>query len=54
VPHQGRLLVDDSVWVDLPDRLPQVAEAVRHSRVVATFGRGAERVEIRKIHGSPV
>jgi Dolichyl-phosphate-mannose-protein mannosyltransferase len=99
VPHKGRLLVDDSLWVDLvergyppgqvvwfykldtdqdvraryprgwrdfdyvvsaatlrafPDRLPQVAEAVRHSRVVASFGRGAERVEIRKIQGSPV
>jgi Dolichyl-phosphate-mannose-protein mannosyltransferase len=99
VPHRGRLLVDDSLWVDLvergyppgqvvwfykldtdrdvkaryphgwrdfdyvvsaatlrafPDRLPQVAEAVRHSRVVASFGRGAERVEIRKLQGSPV
>jgi hypothetical protein len=99
VPHQGRLLVDDSLWVDLvergyppgqvvwfykldtdrdvkaryprgwrdfdyvvsaatlhafPDRLPQVAEAVRHSRVVASFGHGAERVEIRKVQGSQV
>ncbi|HZD37099.1 MAG TPA: glycosyltransferase family 39 protein [Actinomycetes bacterium] len=99
VPHQGRLLVDDSLWVDLvergyppgqvvwfykldtdrdvsaryprgwrdfdylvsaatlrafPDRLPQVAEAVRHSRVVASFGHGAERVEIRKVQGSPL
>jgi hypothetical protein len=99
VPHRGRLLVDDSLWVDLvqdgyppgqvvwfykldtdrdvraryprgwrdfdyvvsaatlrafPDRLPQVAEAVRHSRPVASFGHGAERVEIRKIQGSPV
>jgi hypothetical protein len=98
VPHQGRLLVDDSLWVDLvergypsgqvvwfykldtdadvkaryprgwrdfdyvvsaatlrafPDRLPQVSEAVRHSRVVAYFGHGADRVEIRKIRGSP-
>jgi Dolichyl-phosphate-mannose-protein mannosyltransferase len=99
VPHRGRLLVDDSLWVDLvqdgyppgqvvwfykldtdrdvraryprgwrdfdyvvsaatlrafPDRLPQVAEAVRHSRPVASFGHGAERVEIRRIQGSPV
>jgi hypothetical protein len=99
VPHRGRLLVDDSLWVDLvqdgyppgqvvwfykldtdrdvraryprgwrdfdyvvsaatlrafPDRLPQVAEAVRHSRPVASFGHGADRVEIRKIQGSPV
>jgi hypothetical protein len=99
VPHRGRLLVDDSLWVDLvqdgyppgqvvwfykldtdrdvraryprgwrdfdyvvsaatlrafPDRLPQVAEAVRHSRPVASFGHGYERVEIRKIQGSPV
>jgi Dolichyl-phosphate-mannose-protein mannosyltransferase len=99
VPHRGRLLVDDSLWVDLvqdgyppgqvvwfykldtdrdvraryprgwrdfdyvvsaatlrafPDRLPQVAEAVRHSRPVASFGHGAERVEIRKIQGSPL
>ena len=99
VPHQGRLLVDDSLWVDLvergyppgqvvwfykldtdrdvraryprgwrdfdyvvsaatlrafPDRLPQVAQAVRNSRVVASFGHGTERVEIRKIQGSPL
>jgi hypothetical protein len=99
VPHRGRLLVDDSLWVDLvqdgyppgqvvwfykldtdrdvraryprgwrdfdyvvsaatlrafPDRLPQVAEAVRHSRPVASFGHGTERVEIRKIQGSPL
>ena len=99
VPHRGRLLVDDSLWVDLvqdgyppgqvvwfykldtdrdvraryprgwrdfdyvvsaatlrafPDRLPQVAQAVRNSRPVASFGTGAERVEIRKIQGSPL
>jgi hypothetical protein len=99
VPHRGRLLVDDSLWVDLvqdgyppgqvvwfykldtdrdvraryprgwrdfdyvvsaatlrafPDRLPQVAEAVRNSRPVASFGHGAERVEIRKIQTSPL
>ena len=37
-----------------PDRLPQVAEAVRNSRPAASFGKGAERVEIRKIQGSPL
>jgi hypothetical protein len=99
VPHRARLLVDDSVWVDLvqrgyppgqvvwyykldtdrdvraryphgwrdfdyvvvgvtlrrlPDHLPQVAQAMRHSRVVASFGHGSERVEIRKVQGSPL
>jgi hypothetical protein len=37
-----------------PEHLPQVAEALRHSEVVATFGRGPGRVEIRKVQGSPV
>jgi hypothetical protein len=37
-----------------PDRLPQVAQALRNSTVVAAFGRGSERVEIRKVQGSPV
>jgi hypothetical protein len=32
-----------------PDSLPQVAQALRNSRVVATFGRGSERVEIRRV-----
>jgi hypothetical protein len=36
-----------------PDSLPRVADALRHSRVVATFGRGEERVEVRKLEGSP-
>jgi hypothetical protein len=30
------------------------AETQRHSRVMATFGRGIERAEIRKVQGSPV
>ncbi|HZD00039.1 MAG TPA: glycosyltransferase family 39 protein [Actinomycetes bacterium] len=38
----------------IPDSLPQVAKAMRHSRTVAAFGRGDERVEIRKVQGSPV
>jgi len=37
-----------------PERLPQVAEALRHSEVAATFGSGTGRVEIRKVPGSPV
>ncbi|HEU4400012.1 MAG TPA: glycosyltransferase family 39 protein [Actinomycetota bacterium] len=37
-----------------PERLPQVAEALRHSDVAASFGRGNGRVEIRKVRGSPV
>ena len=32
-----------------PDSLPQVAQALRHSRVVAAFGRGGGRVEIRRV-----
>jgi hypothetical protein len=32
-----------------PDQLPQVAEALRHSQPVATFGRGGGRVEIRRV-----
>jgi hypothetical protein len=99
VPHQARLLVDDSLWVDLvergyppgqviwfykldtdrdikgryprgwrefdylvssetlrsfPDSLPQARETLRRSRVVASFGRGTQRVEIRKVQGSPL
>jgi hypothetical protein len=47
-------LVATATLRSFPDDLPQVAETQRHSRVVATFGRGTERVEIRKIQGSPV
>jgi hypothetical protein len=99
VPHKARLLVDDSLWVDLvergyppgqviwfykldtdrdiqgryprgwrefdylvssetlrsfPDSLPQARETLRRSKVVASFGRGAQRVEIRKVQGSPL
>jgi hypothetical protein len=35
-----------------PDSLPQFREALRGSKVVAAYGRGAERVEIRKLRGS--
>jgi hypothetical protein len=37
-----------------PEHLPQVAEALRHSEVAATFGSGTGRVEVRKVQGSPV
>jgi hypothetical protein len=47
-------LVSTATLRSFPDNLPQVAETQRHSRVVATFGRGTERVEIRKVQGSPV
>jgi hypothetical protein len=36
-----------------PDSLPQVAHALRNSRVVATFGRGPGRVEIRRVRAAP-
>jgi hypothetical protein len=38
----------------LPERLPQVAEALRRSEPVATFGRGNQRVEVRRVQGPPV
>jgi hypothetical protein len=37
-----------------PDSLPQAREAQRRSRVVASFGHGTQRGEIRKIQGSPL
>jgi hypothetical protein len=36
-----------------PDSLPQVAQAMRHSRVVASFGRGPGRVEVRRVQTAP-
>ncbi|HEX6676844.1 MAG TPA: glycosyltransferase family 39 protein [Actinomycetes bacterium] len=36
-----------------PDSLPQVAEALRNSRVVASFGRGGGRVEVRRVQRPP-
>jgi hypothetical protein len=47
-------LISTATLRSFPDDLPQVAETQRHSRVVASFGRGIERVEIRKVQGSPV
>jgi hypothetical protein len=37
-----------------PDSLPQARETLRRSTVVASFGRGSQRVEIRKVQGSPL
>jgi hypothetical protein len=36
-----------------PDSLPQVAQALRNLWVVATFGRGPGRVEIRRVRAAP-
>jgi hypothetical protein len=47
-------LVSTATLRSFPDNLPQAREAQRHSRVVASFGRGAQRVEIRKVQGSPL
>jgi hypothetical protein len=47
-------LVSTATLRSFPGDLPRVAETQRHSRVMATFGRGIERVEIRKVQGSPV
>jgi Dolichyl-phosphate-mannose-protein mannosyltransferase len=47
-------LVSTATLRGFPDSLPQAREAQRRSRVVASFGRGGQRVEIRKVQGSPV
>jgi hypothetical protein len=47
-------LVSTATLRSFPDNLPQAREAQRRSRVVASFGRGAQRVEIRKVRGSPL
>jgi hypothetical protein len=47
-------LVSTATLRGFPDNLPQAREAQRRSRVVASFGRGAQRVEIRKVQGSPL
>jgi hypothetical protein len=36
-----------------PERLPQVAQALRHSHAVASFGRGSEQVQIRRVQRPP-
>ena len=52
--HEFDYVVSASTLRRTPDSLPQVADALRHSTVVTTFGHGSERVEIRKVQGSPV
>jgi hypothetical protein len=47
-------LVSTATLRSFPDSLPQAREAQRRSKVVATFGRGTQRVEIRKVQGSPL
>jgi hypothetical protein len=47
-------LISTATLRSFPDSLPQAREAQRRSKVVATFGRGAQRVEIRKVQASPL
>jgi hypothetical protein len=47
-------LVSTATLRSFPDSLPQARETLRRSRVVAAFGRGTQRVEIRKVQGSPL
>jgi hypothetical protein len=47
-------LVSTATLRSFPDSLPQAREAQRRSRVVASFGHGTQRVEIRKVQGSPL
>jgi hypothetical protein len=47
-------LVSTATLRSFPDSLPQAHEAQRRSKVVASFGRGTQRVEIRKVQGSPL
>ena len=47
-------LISTATMRSFPDTLLQAREAQRRSRVVASFGRGAQRVEIRKVQGSPL
>jgi Dolichyl-phosphate-mannose-protein mannosyltransferase len=47
-------LVSTATLRSFPDSLPQAREAQRRSRVVASFGHGSQRIEIRKVQGSPL
>jgi len=47
-------LISTATLRSFPDSLPQAREAQRRSRVVASFGRGSQRVEIRHLQGSPL
>jgi hypothetical protein len=46
-------VVSSATLRSFPDDLPQVSQALRGSKVVAAFGRGDERVEVREVQGSP-
>jgi hypothetical protein len=52
--HEFDYLVSTATLRSFPDSLPQARETLRRSRVVAAFGRGTQRVEIRKVQGSPL
>ena len=47
-------LVSTATLRSFPDNLPEAREAQRRSKVVVTFGHGAQRVELRKVQGSPM
>jgi hypothetical protein len=47
-------VVSSETLRSFPDSLPQARETLRRSTVVASFGRGSQRVEIRKVQGSPL
>jgi hypothetical protein len=47
-------LVSTATLRGFPDDLHQAREAQRRSRVVASFGHGSQRVEIRTVQGSPL
>jgi hypothetical protein len=47
-------LVSTATLRSFPDNLPQARQAQRRSKVVVTFGHGTQRVEIRKVQGSPL
>lgn len=47
-------LVSTATLRSFTDNLPQAREAQRRSRVVASYGRGTQRDEVRKVQGSPL
>ena len=54
-PHGYRdfnYLVATQVMRALAYQVPQTQQALKHSRVVAAFGTGPERIEVRRIDGS--
>jgi cellulose synthase/poly-beta-1,6-N-acetylglucosamine synthase-like glycosyltransferase len=47
-------IVSTEAMRDTATYVPNTAQALQHSRVVATFGRGTQRIEIRAITGTPL